>query len=336
MEGGTLPREVSYAELLAAEAEVDRAVDASPEIDRFCSSLDWVAPAHETLQARRETWIRRVGEGFLCLAVRPDERFGPVIEPLECLWGFACPFLGGDVAALVDGFFADLAARSPQWQLGVLPGIPAHSALLLHLLHRTPAGLRVAVGPPMQRYVAALEGGVDGYLARRTAKFREGLRRAERAAAGAGVRFERIVDPRAGEVAGLLERINAIEARSWKGLAGRGVNRGAMRRFYARMIARLVARSRLRLIFARLDEADVGYIYGGLRGSLYRGLQFSFDDRWRALALGNLLQMRMIAWLVEAGLTSYDLGQPMAYKRRWGEPGPTTVAVYVVNAGAMR
>jgi hypothetical protein len=77
-----------------------------------------------------------------------------------------------------------------------------------------------------------------------------------------------------------------------------------MRDFYARMLPRLAARGALRCVFARRDGEDVGYLCGGLAGDLFRGLQFSFDDRLRALGLGNALQLEAIEALTQEGVAS--------------------------------
>src|SRR5688572_32387452 len=51
----------------------------------------------------------------------------------------------------------------------------------------------------------------------------------------------------------------------------------------------------------------------------YRGLQFSYDDAFAQLGLGGLLQYHQIVELCAEGVTRYDLGTEMDYKRRWAE-----------------
>ena len=71
--------------------------------------------------------------------------------------------------------------------------------------------------------------------------------------------------------------------------------------------------------FATLDGGDAAYILGGVLGNTYRGLQFSFDDRYRAHSLGNLCQLQEIGRLCEQGVDVYDLGTEVPYKKRWGD-----------------
>ena len=109
-----------------------------------------------------------------------------------------------------------------------------------------------------------------------------------------------------------------------------------MREFYALMLPRLAARGALRCVFARRDGEDVGYLCGGLAGDLFRGLQFSFDDRLRALGLGNALQLEAIEALTQEGVALYDLGAQSEYKAHWGELRVASVGVLARPRGAYR
>ena len=51
----------------------------------------------------------------------------------------------------------------------------------------------------------------------------------------------------------------------------------------------------------------------------YRGLQFSYNDDLGAHNIGGLLQYHQIGALCDEGVTRYDLGTEMDYKRRWAE-----------------
>ncbi len=329
-------QELSLPDFLSRHAAFDAAIEATPGIDRYCSSLDWILPAHEALHPPREPWVRAGEEGFAVFARRADRRLGRVLEPLELMWGFDCPLIGPDPRRIVRGFVADCARREGEWTLAVLSGVPADSPLLRAILEEAGTRWRVAVGELLPRFTASIRDGVDGWLARRSPKFRRNLRQAERRAAEAGVEFERVGGVSTAAVAPLYERILALETRSWKGLEGVGVDEGRMAEFYRRMIARLVGRRGFRAILARIDHADAGYLHGATHGALFRGLQFSYTETHAALSLGNLMQLRMLEWLCEDRFEWYDLGWPMAYKQRWAEPGIETVTVYVMNQGYQR
>ena len=87
---------------------------------------------------------------------------------------------------------------------------------------------------------------------------------------------------------------------------------------------RLAERGDLRAFIATRDGEDIAFIFGGVRWGVFRGLQLSFDNRFRSYGLGNVMQGLMVEKLCEAGVETYDLGTDLAYKRRWSEPGLRT------------
>jgi CelD/BcsL family acetyltransferase involved in cellulose biosynthesis len=180
------------------------------------------------------------------------------------------------------------------------------------------------------RHVASLEGGVDGFLARRSRELRKSLRRARRVADASGLVFESVRARRA-DAAALYERIQAVEATSWKARDGVGVSSGPMRAFYGHMLPRLCANGQQRTIFARLGDRDIGYILGAVLDREYRGLQFSYNAEHAALSIGALLQLEQVKELCEEEVLRYDLGTEMDYKRRWAEGLMETEMLVVVR-----
>jgi CelD/BcsL family acetyltransferase involved in cellulose biosynthesis len=210
----------------------------------------------------------------------------------------------------------------------VLCGLKPGSFRLTALARALAPRFRLGLGPTCVRYCASLEGGLDGFLARRSANFRVSLKRARRRAAERGLTIEPVWVGEA-EVAEAFERLLAVEAQSWKGRSGVGFAHSEMLGFYRVMLPRLARRGAMRLMFARHEGRDIGYILGGLRGTRYRGLQFSFAEGWEDCSPGNLCQLAQIAALCDEGIASYDLGADVEYKRRWGEreePSVTLIA----------
>jgi CelD/BcsL family acetyltransferase involved in cellulose biosynthesis len=248
----------------------------------------------------------------------------PVLQPLEAMWGLACPLVGADVGRLAEECAEELARDAPSDVLalsGLSVDTPRFVAIARALGRRHRA---LKLGPPVGRRAASLDGGVEGFLRRRSSSFRNGLRRAERRAAERGIVFHRL-RPAAAEVGAFYERVLAVEAQSWKGQEGVGFAHSNMIDFYRQMVPRLAARGALRAIFAELDGKDVGFCFGGILGQRYRGLQFSFAAGLEEIALGNLLQLEMIAALSAEGVAIYDLGTDVEYKMRWGEIAFETV-----------
>ncbi|HUQ08601.1 MAG TPA: GNAT family N-acetyltransferase [Kofleriaceae bacterium] len=320
-------RSVGLDELRASAGAFDDVVAATSDIDYFCSSSAWVLPAHDALMGERLPWIVRgdTGWGAFAIARRGDGRF---LEPLELSWGLACPLVGRDPDALAEAFVA-AAAANRTWDGMLLAGLAPGGAMERALVRAMPSTWRKGHGAESARDVARLDGGLDGFLSRRSRNFRKALRASERDCEREGITFEELVvrDVPAADAA--MARIVAIENRSWKGMAGVGVDQGAMHDFYAAMVRLMAPRGQMRLVMARRGEEDVGFVLGGVFAGVYRGLQFSHDVTLRHLSLGNVLQRQQIERLAAEGVLGYDLGSTMEYKQRWSD-GPFVTRLLVV------
>jgi hypothetical protein len=306
---------VDPVDLAAVADDFDREVAVTPEIDRFCSSSSWILAAAGALMPPRAAFCFRGKHGYFA-AMRGVHPAGfPYIEPVELAWGLASPLVGRDASSLVAEVVPLLAGRR-DWQLAILAGMTAFGPQRKALDAALPARWERRRGQPTLRHVASLDGGLDGFLGRRSRELRKSLRKSLRAAEAAGLTFEaaRETDARA-----LYDRVQAIEAHSWKAQEGVGIHAGPMRAFYGAMLPRLVALGQHRCLFARQGERDVGYILGAVWAGEYRGLQFSYAAELEKLGVGGLLQYHQIAELCQAGVTRYDLGTEMDYKRRWAE-----------------
>jgi CelD/BcsL family acetyltransferase involved in cellulose biosynthesis len=308
---------VDPVDLAATADDFDREVAGTPAIDRFCSSTAWVLAAASALMPPRAAFTFRGQYGYFA-AMRGVHPAGfPYIEPVELAWGLASPLVGADPEGLVAEVVPVLAARR-DWQLAILSGLTVAGPQRRALDATLPARWERRRGQPTIRHVASLDGGLDGFLSRRTRDFRKSLRKSARAAHAQGVTFDRV---RATErdADALYERIQRIEATSWKSRDGVGIASGPMRAFYGAMLPRLCALGQQRTIFAQLGGRDVGYILGAVMAGEYRGLQFSYDAQVAPLGIGSLLQLEQIRELVAEGVLRYDLGTEMDYKRRWAE-----------------
>jgi CelD/BcsL family acetyltransferase involved in cellulose biosynthesis len=317
-------RWLEFGELEARAVEIDRLVAASPDLDVFCSSSDFILSAREAFSASATPLILETEHGFVTLmrVSLPDGR--SIATPLEASWCFASPFAGADPDRLLDELIGALHAPGfARPDLLLLSGIAGRA--LAAIARRTS---RLRTGEATQRIVASLEGGPEGFLARRSPKFRANARRARRLASTRGVVYERHVTFE--DVAATYDRILRIERRSYKVDSERGsIADGQMRELYARLFPRLAAHGRLRLVFVTHEGRDVAYCVGGVLGRWYRGLQASYDDSAHELSPGILAHMEMIDLLAGEQIERYDLGADMEYKRRWGEPGLVTQTVLI-------
>lgn len=319
-------RRLTFVELDQRAVEFDALVAHTPDVDRYCSSSLWAAPAQAAFAPHAQPYIAHSDAGYVAMmAIRVQG--GTVAVPLEASWGLASPFVGPDPAALVD-LLVELDRQQPLRGLflsGLARGGVAQRAAIRAFVR---AGRRVGIGPDTPRRVADLSGGLDGFLSRRSARFRANLRRAERKAYAAGFTWSYLAPTKGAD--DLFERILAVERRSWKGREGLGIDDGDACDFYRDVTARLVARGALRVVFIESEGQDRAYVFGGLLGDTYRGLQVSFDHEFADFALGNLAQYAMIQGLCEEGLAAYDLGTDIPYKHHWSEAGLTTLTVAVL------
>ncbi len=304
-------------DIAACADDFDRLVATTPEIDRFCSSSAWVLAAAAALMPPRAAFSFRGTHGYFAAARGVHPAGFPYIEPLELAWGLASPLVGEDPQALVEEVVPVLAGRR-DWQLALLAGMTSDGRHRRALERALPGRWERRRGTPTVRHVASLEGGIEGFLSRRSRELRKSIRKTLKLATEQGVTFES-VRVGAAEADALYARIQAVETNSWKAREGVGISTGPMRTFYAQMLPRLCALGQQRTLFARLRDRDIGYVLGAVFEGEYRGLQFSYDDDFSPLGLGGLLQYHQVVELCDDGIARYDLGTEMDYKRRWAE-----------------
>ncbi len=288
------------------------------QADPFSCRSEWQFSFHEAMRPRRPLFLRERGGSVTAFALTKRRGLGPVLEPLESLWLFGCPVLGPDAVELLASALDETHVRSLQ-PCVLVSGLRLRSALLRRLTKELGSRYEIRRLAGGVHCSASLEGGLDGFLGRRSAKLRKRLRQAAQRAAERGVSFERHVPGSLDEAAAVYARMLAVERASWKGIHHCGMAEPESLDFYGRLLRRLSVARAGRVIFARCGERDVGFVFGGLAGSSYRGQQFSYADDWAAFSIGNLLQLEQTRWLCEEGVARYDLGPPMEYKRHWTE-----------------
>jgi CelD/BcsL family acetyltransferase involved in cellulose biosynthesis len=166
---------------------------------------------------------------------------------------------------------------------------------------------------------ASLSNGMDGFLANRSASHRRSLKKQSSRATKNGISFERVRPTSKDQSNSVYQRMLTIELASWKGIEQCGMTESPAKEYYDVMLRRLSESKAARIIFARHEDNDIGYIFGGLVDGLYRGQQFSYDNEWSSSSIGNLMQIEKVKWLCEEDVQRYDLGPMMDYKKHWTE-----------------
>lgn len=314
----------TFADLQQNQQAFDALVGVTPDIDRVCSASAWCLAAARHLHQGTEARITAVDDGVLAFMQQDLLAWGRMWMPLEASWCLASPLVGPDPLRLVDVLVAQMA-EDPKWDSIFVAGLVPQGALWHRLLRACGQRYHLYRGPKVTRCLASLADGPAHFLARRSAKFRKNLRRTLRrnAATPFHVEYWSLAQPES-DWDLLYTRLLAVEALGWKGKLEQGMDQEPMVSFYRQLVRNLGAQGRLRLLFLQHQGRDVGYILGGVQFNTYRGFQFSFDDKYRAHSLGNLMQWYQIGFLCEEGVGLYDLGTDMDYKRRWSEQRFTT------------
>ncbi|MBL9153426.1 MAG: GNAT family N-acetyltransferase [Verrucomicrobiales bacterium] len=317
---------LDYPEFLARRDAYDAAVAAMPgsELSRFCSASHWILAARGHLAG--EEWAGSEGD-FIWW----DEASGTWLvfgeaargywQPFEAAWLFACPAVGPEAEATVNCLeqAARLGDGSTAFAVG---GLPEGSGLLDRLRHW---GRHRAQGyrefPGIDCLAIELGDGAEAWLARRSRKFRRSLFTAQRRCEEAGLTIE---SHRGGgdgsDPDRLFSRLMALQQRTAKWAGGSDIFLDRQyRAFYRDLFRDLHRTGSLRLLLASCEGEDAGFIFGGIFGGEYRGLQMSYDETCAHLGLGNWLQWQNLQRCEAEGVALYDLGMEAAYKLRWAD-----------------
>lgn len=330
MEPRSFPEaETEFDEIVAQSA---RALDA----DTVCSTSRWIVPAAAAFASQSQHRVFRGEHGMVALLEHENPN-GPVLTSFDSVWGFATPLVGPEPDPLVNEVFDGLLPTLDHYAFavsGVVPASPLDDALQA----RGPVGVAGAT----ERCVANLSDGFDSWLDRRSSRFRRSLRAAANRGEAAGISIESLAPANAETATAAFERILSVEATSWKTDAASGMAGTDLGRFTSDMTKRFAVAGDLRVLFARLDGQDIGYVIGGLVapndseaaagvGPRYRGFQHSFDQAHTALSIGKLLQFHNIAALCDEGVASYDMGMHMPYKESYTDRIEPSVSLIFAN-----
>ncbi len=294
------------------------------QADPFCNTPTWQLAFHDAFAPERRLLVEESCGSVIAFAENIFASEQIFLTPLEPSWFFGCPLLGKDAVHLFAealGFLGEVYTRVfPKIAIsGIRPSGNLGRLLLRHLGGKFDFFLH----SKSTQCSASLLGGVDGYLSRRSANHRAKLKKAVKKAREKGIFFERLDPSSPEEVKTVYSRMLAVERTSWKGIGRCGMGEDGVKEFYAGMMDRLVLSKSGRVIFARYEDTDIGFIFGAMAGEIYRGQQFSYTADWQDFSIGNLMQIEQIVRLCEEGIKRYDMGPlsgpRMGYKAHWTE-----------------
>ncbi|GHU05017.1 hypothetical protein FACS1894205_4240 [Alphaproteobacteria bacterium] len=294
------------------------------QADPFCCTAAWQLSFHDAFSPKRRLFVKESSNGVLAFAEKiftPEQIY---LTPIEPLWFFGCPLLGeGSVSMLSEAMGAIEKTYAPQFPRIMISGIRPNSVLSRRLARAFSDRFDLFLHSMEVQCAASLAGGIDGFLSRRSANHRKKIKKESRKAQENGIYFERVVPSSPQESEAIYSRMLSVERASWKGTGRCGMAETPSRQFYGIMLQRLSVLKEARIVFAKQENEDIGFIFGGMAGNIYRGQQFSYDEKWEKFSVGNLMQQEQITWLCEEGAERYDMGpltgSRMGYKIHWTE-----------------
>jgi CelD/BcsL family acetyltransferase involved in cellulose biosynthesis len=296
--------------------------------DPSCCGPAWQVTALAcSRRAGAPVFLRQSSDGQIAFALTASPsglRFGP----MEAHWGFGCPMLGPGSSDLLFDMIGQL--RDAALPVPVKIDVPGLQPGGLHERQLATAFPDRHLIAQDAHAAASLGGGLEGWMSRRSANFRRNLQRAQRAADGHGIGFERHAPVTAQQARAVYRRMLDMEMRSWKGPGREGLL--ALPEFYGKLLAAYARRAAARVIIARAGGEDIGFCFGGLYGGIYRGQQTSYVEAWCNVSLGVLMHRETARWLCDDGANLQHFGpaQPgMAYKSRFCELDQPSVRVIV-------
>jgi CelD/BcsL family acetyltransferase involved in cellulose biosynthesis len=275
---------------------------------------------------------------FLIAIVRDSETVALLPLVLRSMRVFACPMRvlcpltdsynthsdvlarcldGATVRALLAGLH-DLPIR---WDTFRMSNILESHEIVRHfadaLVRRPLAGL---VRDGHASYFLELPTSFDEYLAARSSKFRNHLKRVERKVAGeseASVTDYAVAD----EVDRAYDLLLEIERASWKHEHGTAISAVPHQvGFYRELCRGAAARGRLHLQVLSFGGRPAAYNLGYICNSTYFYLKTSYVEAWRQLGVATWLRAYLIRSLIDRRLRYMDFpAEPYEWERQWTE-----------------
>lgn len=222
--------------------------------------------------------------------------------------------------AILDALVAAISALDMPWDCFRMARLLEGGATAMALRDAL-ARARIAhhTRPGIAAYHLQLPDSYAAYLAGRTSKFRNYLRRTERKLSEAGrLDYCEISDTSTLPDDG-LNAMMAVERSSWKHAHGTAISAvGRQASFFTDLCRDAWVRGRLHLQWCTLDGRPVAYNLGYVHAGCYHYLKTSFDQETRALGPSTALRAQLIRRLIERGVREFDFpGEPYEWEAQW-------------------
>lgn len=291
-------------------------------------SYEWSRAILRNHLAGRDDWfvvvLRRAGEiaGLVPMMTSRDRLLGrsvTTLQPIQEKYNTHSDLLLADDSPELIGAWLDALAGHREWDLLQMTRVLEHGALSTALsgeLARRRATCRWRLERPS--FHLPLPASYTAYLAQRSGKLRNYLKRAEKKLAAEGaLEFTRV--DATGDFAAAYEDLLAIERDSWKHEHGTAISTIAHQEgFYRELSESALASGMLHLTFLRLGGAPIAYNLGLVAGRWYFYLKTSYRTQYRPHGAASVGRARLIEQLIAEGCTALDFpGEPYEWEQQW-------------------
>ncbi len=226
-----------------------------------------------------------------------------------------------DHPGIVAALFAVFAKLPVRWDIVRIDRVLESSSIgaqLTEFLEESNLAPRVQVQQPS--FYLELGHSYEDFLAARSSKFRNHLRRKSRQLEAAG----QVKVLQAGRDLGFdeaLDHVLRIEARSWKHAHGTALSVLPRQRAFHQLICEGAARrGRLHLMLMYLDDVPIAYDLGITAADRYSYLKTSFDESFRRLSPATVLRAALFKTLIAEGVRCIDFpAAPYKWEEQWAD-----------------
>lgn len=299
-------------------ARFDSLLLSTDGIDSFCSSSAWAESSRRAFMPNSQLAVYRHRSAMAVFAVTQMPEGHRMLLPLDATWTLGSSIAAVDASRDVPGLISQILEDRFVIDFCIISGIRPDSVLYQVVVKALAEKLvPVTHMRPAHRSVANISEGFDAWFSRRSSKFRASIRRAKRATHSPNIRVKYLSTSSISPA--LMRTFHDIETRSWKGEAHTGITEQSMADFCENFLKLTAENSQTRVVLAYDEQTPIGFVLGAVSQDGYRGAQMSFDNAYRKLGLGNIMQIKMIESLIDSGVVTYDLGSSMPYKLRWAD-----------------
>ncbi len=237
--------------------------------------------------------------------------------------GPRCTFLVREGRAEYCRVLLEAILEFGDWDLAVLENIPEESCL--SELEREGKLARALGGRfwslrrrTMSSPLLRIRGSWEEFYSSRPRSLRRSLRSKEKRLFAAGeVSIEHHTD--SGSALAAMDTLFRVGERSWKAAKGRAIGSDAgSRAFYTRLAETFGAHGQVSVWLMHLGGEPAAFEFHITRDATVQALRAEFDEKYRGLGVGSILDREIVKRLFELGFREYDMGgEADFYKLRW-------------------